>query len=95
MEAGAQFRQARISKSLVALVAVSIALGLGGLAASAVARNSSVPAATQTHFVQSQGGPASTNPARHGGTRILPDSVAPTPNSHPATPVNDERPGYF
>jgi hypothetical protein len=95
MEAGAQFRQARISKGLVALVAFGIALGLGGFAASAVARNSSAPAVTQTHFVQSQAGPASTNPVRHGGTRILPDSVAPTPNSHPAAPINSEKPGYF
>jgi hypothetical protein len=96
MEAGAQYREARISKGLLALVGVSIMLGLGGLAASAVARNSSTPAAvTQTHFVQSQGGPAATNPARRGGTQIVPDNPTSTPGNHTAPSRSIGKPGYF
>jgi hypothetical protein len=96
MEARAQFREARVAKGVVALVAVSIVLGLGSIAASSLAKSAGAPAAaTQTHFVQSQGGPAVTNPARRGGTQAVPD-LTPTPSNHSAAPSPSiGKHGYF
>lgn len=96
MEARANYREARTSKGLVALVVVSIALGLGAMGVTALNKTTGAPAAvTQTHFVQGQGGPAAANPARRGGTQIVPDNSAPTPASHPAAPRDNTKPGYF
>ena len=96
MEARANYREARTSKGLVALVVVSIALGLGAMTLTALSKNAGAPAAvTQAHFVQGQGGPAVANPARRGGTQIVPDYTVPTPGSHPAAPAHNTKPGYF
>ncbi|HEX7264443.1 MAG TPA: hypothetical protein VF383_09745 [Candidatus Dormibacteraeota bacterium] len=96
MEARANYREAKTSKGLVALVVVSVALGLGAMTVTTLTRNTGAPAAvTQTHFVQGQGGPAAVNPARRGGTQFVPDYSAPTPASHPAAPPDNTKPGYF
>jgi hypothetical protein len=96
MEARADYREARTSKGLVALVVVSIALGLGAMTLTTLTKTTGAPAAvTQTHFVQSQAGPAVANPARRGGTQIVPDYSAPTPGSRPAAPLDSTKPGYF
>lgn len=69
MEARAEFRQPRISKGLIAIVAVSVTLGLGVMAGT-VAKNlngSSATTSTQTHaIVQGKGG-AAIQSVRHSG----------------------------
>lgn len=67
MEARAEFRQPRISKGLIAIVAVSVTLGLGVMAGT-VAKNLNGSATTvQTHaIVQGKGG-AAIQSVRHSG----------------------------
>ena len=75
MEARAEFRQPRISKSLVAVVALSIALGLGVMAGT-VAKNNGSAATTQTHSIsQGQGGSALQS-VRHGGMQAVEENAA-------------------
>ena len=74
MEARAEFRKPRISKSLVAIVAVSITLGLGVMAGS-VAKNLNGSSATTTHaVVQGKGGPA-VQSVRHGGAQTIEENA--------------------
>ncbi len=74
MEARAEFRQPRISKSLVAIVAVSITLGLGVMAGT-VAKNLNGSSATTTHaVVQGKGGPA-VQSVRHGGIQTVEENT--------------------
>ena len=80
MEARAEFRQPRISKGLVALVAVSIALGLGVMAGTIAKNNGSAATTTQTHSIsQGLGGPAN-GTVRHGGMQTV-DENAPISTS--------------
>jgi len=77
MEARAEFRQPRISKGLVAIVAVSIALGLGVMAGT-VAKNLNGSAATTTTHAQSlsQGrGGLAVQSVRHGGMQTVEDNA--------------------
>ena len=76
MEARAEFRQPRISKGLVAIVAVSIALGLGVMAGSVAQNlNGSATTTTQTHSIsQGQGGPA-VQSVRHGGLQTVEENA--------------------
>src|SRR6266550_6377510 len=77
MEARAEFRQPRISKGLVALVAVSIALGLGVMAGTIAKNNGSAVTTTQTHSIsQGLGGPAN-GAVRHGGMQTVEENAAP------------------
>ena len=89
MEARTELRGARMSKGLVVVIAVCVTLGLG-ITGGVVAKNfKAAPAATQTHFVQGLGGPASEQPARRGGTAIVSGSeyAIPTSTTAPAAPV--------
>lgn len=72
MEARAEFRQPRISKGLVAIVAVSVTLGLGVMAGTVAKNlNGSAATSTQTHSVsQGQGGLAGQS-LRHGGMQTV------------------------
>ena len=75
MEARAEFRQPRISKGLVAVVAVSIALGLGVMAGT-VAKSNGSAATTQTHSIsQGQGGSALQS-VRHSGMQAVEENAA-------------------
>ena len=75
MEARAEFREPRISKGLVAVVAVSIALGLGVMAGT-VAKNNGSAATTQTHSIsQGQGGSALQS-VRHSGMQAVEENAA-------------------
>ena len=80
MEARAELRQPRISKGLVAIVALSVTLGLGVMAGT-VAKNvngSSATTSTQTHaIVYGKGGPAFGS-VRHGGAQTVEENAAPT-----------------
>ncbi len=77
MEARAEFRQPRISKGLVAVVAVSIALGLGVMAGTIAKNNGSAATTTQTHSIsQGLGGPAN-GTVRHGGMQTVEENAAP------------------
>jgi len=68
MEARAEFRQPRISKSLVAIVAVSIALGLGVMAGTVAKNlNGSATTTSQTHTVLQGKGGLAVQSVRHGG----------------------------
>jgi hypothetical protein len=80
MEARAELRQPRISKGLVAIVALSVTLGLGVMAGT-VAKNangSSATTSSQTHaIVYGKGGPAFGS-VRHGGAQTVEENAAPT-----------------
>lgn len=77
MEARAQYRESRISKGLVAMVLVSVTLGLGVMAGTVAKNLSTSTTASQTHaIVQGNGGPASLNVRGHG-TQIVGDISAP------------------
>lgn len=78
MEARAEFRQPRLSKGLVAIVAVSIALGLGVMAGTVAKNlNDSAATTTQTHSVsQGQGGLAAGS-VRHGGVQTAEEAATP------------------
>ena len=76
MEARAEFRQPRISKGLVAVVAVSIALGLGVMAGTVAKNLNGSAATTQTHSIsQGQGGSALQS-VRHGGMQAVEENAA-------------------
>jgi hypothetical protein len=80
LEARAEFRQPRISKGLVAIVAVSVTLGLGVMAGTIAKNNGSAATTTQTHSVsQGLGGPAN-GTVRHGGVQTV-DENAPISTS--------------
>jgi len=92
MEARTEFRGAGISRSLVAVVAVSITLALG-VTAGVVAKNFSAPAAPQTHISQGLGGAAQANPAYRGGNQLVGGSAAPASTAPASTAVGpDDRP---
>ena len=91
MEARAEFRQPRISKGLVAIVAVSVALGLGVMAGTIAKNNGSAATTTQTHSVsQGLGGPAN-GTVRHGGLQTVeenaPTSTAVGPDDRAGSPA--------
>ena len=69
MEARSAIHGTAISKSLVAIVAVSVTLGLG-VTAGVVAKTLSGTAATQSHISQGLGGAAFENPARRNGMQL-------------------------
>jgi hypothetical protein len=69
MEARTEFRGAGISRSLVAVVAVSITMALG-VTAGVVAKNLSAPAAPKAHISQGLGGAAQQDAPR-GGMRTV------------------------
>jgi hypothetical protein len=77
MEARSAIRGTGISKGLVAVLVVSVTMGLG-VTAGVVAKNLSGTAATQSHISQGQGqgGAAFENPARRGGLQMLGDDPA-------------------
>jgi hypothetical protein len=75
MEARAEFRQPRMSKGLVAIVAVSVTLGLGVMAGTIAKNNGSAANTTQTHSVsQGLGGPAN-GTVRHGGVQTVEENA--------------------
>ena len=76
MEARAELRQPGISKGLIAIVAVSVTLGLGVMAGT-VAKNLNGSAATTTHaqsLSQGRGG-AAVQSVRHGGIQTVEDNA--------------------
>jgi hypothetical protein len=78
MEARAEFRQPRISKSLVAIVAVSIALGLGVMAGTLSKAGNGSTTTVQHAALQGKGGSALQS-VRHGGVQIVEDNLAGSP----------------
>jgi hypothetical protein len=91
MEARAEFRQPRMSKGLVAIVAVSVTLGLGVMAGTIAKNNGSATTTTQTHSVsQGLGGPAN-GTVRHGGLQSVeenaPTSTAVGPDERAGSPA--------
>jgi len=75
MEARAEFRQPRISKGLVAIVAVSITLGLGVMAGSVAKNLNGSATTTQTHSISvGKGGPALQS-VRHGGAQTIEENA--------------------
>ncbi len=76
MEARSAVRGTGISKSLVAVLAVSVTMGLG-VTTGVVAKNLSGSTVTQSHISQSLGGPAFINPARRGGLQEFDGNAAP------------------
>ena len=78
MEARASFGRTGISKGFIAVVAVLITLGLAVMA-TAVAKNVSGSAGTQTHAVKAQpaSGPTYAQPGYKGGKQTLDDGLAP------------------
>ena len=101
MEARAEFRQPRISKGLVAIVAVSVTLGLGVMAGTVAKNLNSSAAATQTHTIaQGQGG-AAVQSVRHGGVQMAEESLLAAPSKRGVSPDAEDRkaqtaaPKYF
>jgi hypothetical protein len=97
MEARTELRGIGLSKGLVVVIAVCVALALG-ITAGVVAKNfKAAPAPTQTHFVQGLGGPASEQPAKRGGTAIVSGSdyvpgleyAIPSEMTAPAAPAKE------
>ena len=91
MEARAEFRQPRISKGLVAIVAVSVTLGLGVMAGTVAKNLNGSTTATQTHSLsQGQGGLAGQS-LRHGGMQAVeenaPISTAVGPDDRAGSPA--------
>ncbi|HEY4889100.1 MAG TPA: hypothetical protein VIJ58_11110 [Candidatus Dormibacteraeota bacterium] len=76
MEARSAVRGTGISKGIVAVLAVSVTMGLG-VAAGVVAKNLSGSAATQSHISQGLGGPAFANPAQRSGNQVFGANAAP------------------
>jgi hypothetical protein len=76
MEARSAIRGTGISKGIVAVLAVSVTMGLG-VAAGVVAKNLSGSTATQSHISQGLSGPAYVNPARRGGLQEFDGNAAP------------------
>jgi hypothetical protein len=82
MEARASVGRSEISKGLIAVVAVSITLGLAVMTAT-VAKNFGASSATQTHAVKAQpaSGPVYVQPGNSGGVKFLDDGLAPAGKS--------------
>jgi len=76
MEARSAVRGTGISKGIVAVLAVSVTMGLG-VAAGVVAKNLSGSTATQSHISQGLSGPAFAAQALRGGTRVFGGNAAP------------------
>ena len=76
MEARAEFRQPRMSKGLVAIVAVSIALGLGVMAGTLSKASNSATTTVQHAALQGKGGSA-LQTVRHGGVQTVEENTAP------------------
>ena len=77
MEARAEFRQQGISKGLIAVVAVGIALGLGVMAATLVKTGTGTATTVNHAIVQGKGGPA-VQAIRHRGMQTAEENaVAP------------------
>ena len=76
MEARAQFRQPGISKGLIAIVVVSVTLGLGVMAGS-LAKSSTGTSTIANHAIlQGKGGLAGQS-VRHGGVQTVEGNTAP------------------
>lgn len=92
MEVRAELRQPRISKGLIAVVALSVTLGLGVMAGTVAKNlNGSATTTTQTHSVsQGQGGSAFQS-LRHGGVQSVeenaPISTAVGPDDRAGSPA--------
>jgi hypothetical protein len=94
MEARAEFRQPRISKSLVAIVAVSIALGLGVMAGTVAKNlNGSATTATQNHTVLQGKGGLAVQSVRHGGMQTAEEKAAPVVISGVSPDAADRKAG--
>src|SRR6266576_1866547 len=76
MEARAEFRQPRMSKGLIAIVAVSIALGLGVMAGTLSKAGNGTTSTVQHAALQGKGGSA-LQTVRHGGLQTVEEN-APT-----------------
>src|SRR6266550_9393541 len=90
MEARAEFRQPRISKGLVAVVAVSIALGLGVIAGTLSKGSNGTTSTVQHAALQGKGGSA-LQTVRHGGLQTVeenaPTSTAVGPDDRAGSPA--------
>ena len=90
MEARAEFRQPRISKGLVAIVAVSIALGLGVMAGALSKAGNGTTTTVQHAALQGKGGSA-LQTVRHGGVQTVeenaPTSTAVGPDDRAGSPA--------
>ena len=75
MEARAEFRQPRISKGLLAIVAVSVTLGLGVMAGTIAKNNGSAATTTQTHSVSQGLGGSANGTIRHGGLQTVEENA--------------------
>jgi hypothetical protein len=91
MEARASVGRSEISKGLIAVVAVSITLGLA-VATATVAKNFGGSSATQTHAVKAQpaSGPTYAQTGSRGGLKFLDDGLAP---AAPAAPRSSRSSG--
>ena len=100
MEARAEFRQPRISKGLVAIVAVSITLGLGVMAGTVAKNLDSSAAATQNHTVLQGKGGLAVQSVRHGGMQTVEENLAPAATRGVSPDAQDRKaqtaaPKYF
>src|SRR5256885_16660217 len=75
MEARAEFRQPRMSKGLIAIVAVSIALGLGVMAGTLSKGSNGTTTTVQHAALQGKGGSA-LQAVRHGGLQTVEENAA-------------------
>ena len=75
MEARSEFRQPRISKGLIAIVAVSVTLGLGVMAGTVAKNLNGSATTTQTHSISvGKGGPALQS-VRHSGMQTVEENA--------------------
>ena len=91
MEARAEFRQPRMSKGLVAIVALSVTLGLAVVAGTVAKNLNGSATTTQSHSITvGQGGPAGQS-VRHGGMQTVeenaPVSTAVGPDDRAGSPA--------
>jgi hypothetical protein len=90
MEARAEFRQPRISKGLIAVVAVTITLGLGVMAGT-LAKTSTGTSATVNHaIVQGKGGPA-VQGVHHRGMQTGEENAVALPSNAVVAPALGDR----
>jgi hypothetical protein len=92
MEARAELRQPRISKGLVAIVALSVTLGLGVMAGTVAKNlNGSATTTTQSHSVSQGLGGSAIGTLRHGGMQSVeenaPISTAVGPDDRVGSPA--------
>jgi hypothetical protein len=92
MEARAELRQPRISKGLVAIVALSVTLGLGVMAGTVAKNlNSSATTTSQSHSVSQGLGGSAIGTLRHGGMQSVeenaPISTAVGPDDRAGSPA--------